>query len=90
MSKVLSKDMTNVPVVVIGRDNCVQCDFTKRTLEAAGIEFMTAEIGEYQELASELGFTSLPIVYSGKGLFEPFAGFRPDKIEEIKDVLSHH
>lgn len=84
-------------VTVYTKNGCVACNFTKQTLEAEGIEFEAINIQEtptikvdgvdkdaIEYLRDELGFSSMPVVVA-EGL-EPFAGFQPDKIEELKGL----
>lgn len=71
-------------VVLYSKDNCMQCDFTKKFLEDKGIPYEVKPVDKNEALLEEvktLGFSSLPVVLA-KGL-EPFNGFRPDKLNQL-------
>jgi glutaredoxin-like protein NrdH len=73
-------------VTVYTKNGCPQCDMTKRVLEGEGIEFEAINVDENQEaknyVIEELGLRSMPVVVvEGK---EPFTGFQPDKLMELK------
>lgn len=73
-------------VTVYTKYGCPQCEFTKRKLTELGIEYSTINVEDDEKamkhVKEELGFTSMPVVVvEGQ---EPFAGFRPDKLEELK------
>lgn len=62
----------------------MQCEFTKKFLKENGLQFEVRDVFEsekFKEEIIELGFTSLPVVVAGG--HEPFAGFRPDKLDEL-------
>lgn len=62
------------------KNNCVQCDMTKRYMDKNGIEYTTVDITqdpEALEMILSMGFQSAPVVISDKG---SWAGFQPDKI----------
>jgi len=66
--------------IVYTKNNCVQCDMTKRYMDKNGIEYDTVDITENPEaleMILGLGFSSAPVVISDKG---SWAGFQPDKI----------
>jgi glutaredoxin-like protein NrdH len=73
-------------VTVYTKYGCPQCDMTKLVLDGEGIEYETINVQD-DEKAMEyvkevLGLTSMPVVIvEGE---EPFTGFRPDKLQEIK------
>ena len=86
-------------VTVFTKNGCPQCDMTKRVLTGEGIEFVAINVEEVQEekfelngvviektpldyVKEDLGFSAMPVVIvEGE---EPFTGFRPDKLTEIK------
>lgn len=73
-------------VVVYTKNGCPQCDMTKRVLEGEGIPFTAINVEENAEakqyVVEVLGLTSMPVVVvEGQ---EPFTGFRPDKLQELK------
>jgi glutaredoxin-like protein NrdH len=66
--------------VVYTKNNCVQCDMTKRYMDKNGIKYDTIDITENPEaleMILGLGFSSAPVVISDKG---SWAGFQPDKL----------
>jgi glutaredoxin-like protein NrdH len=74
-------------VTVYTKYGCPQCDMTKRVLDGEGIEFTAINVQD-DEKAMEyvkdvLGLSSMPVVIiEGE---EPFTGFRPDKLQDIKE-----
>lgn len=76
-------------VVVYGKPECVQCEWTKRKLADAGVAFEYIDVTQDREaakdcLAMDLG-TQLPIVvHSENGkLIDRWAGFKLDKIKGL-------
>lgn len=62
----------------------MQCEFTKKFLKNNGLQFEVRDVTESEQFKDEvveLGFTSLPVVVADG--HEPFAGFRPDKLDEL-------
>ena len=73
-------------VTVYTKYGCPQCDMTKRVLTNEGIEFETINVEDNEQaftyIKEELGLSSMPVVIvEGQ---EPFTGFRPDKLQELK------
>jgi glutaredoxin-like protein NrdH len=74
-------------VTVYTKYGCPQCDMTKRVLTSEGIEFETINVEDNEKaftyIKEELGLSSMPVVIvEGQ---EPFTGFRPDKLQELKE-----
>lgn len=72
-------------VTVYSKQNCMQCNFTKRFLNEHNIPFQTKDVEEDQEAlqeVKELGFSSLPVILA-KGQ-KAFHGFHPDKLKQLK------
>lgn len=74
-------------VTVYTKNDCPQCKMTKRVLNEEEIEYEEFNVEEDKEkmeyVREVLGFTSIPVVViEGE---EPFTGFRPDKLHEIKE-----
>ena len=77
-------------VTVYTKNGCPQCDMTKRVLDGEGIEYEAINIqGEsekekqaYDYVVNVLGLRSMPVVVA-EG-YEPFTGFQPDKLKELK------
>ena len=62
------------------KNNCVQCDMTKRYMDKNGIAYTTVDITQDEqalEMILGMGFSSAPVVISDKG---SWAGFQPDKL----------
>jgi glutaredoxin-like protein NrdH len=73
-------------VTVYTKYGCPQCDMTKRVLDGEGIEYKAINVQDDEEamhyVKEVLGLTSMPVVVvEGE---EPFTGFRPDKLQELK------
>lgn len=72
-------------ITVYTKNNCPQCNMTKNVLNGKNIEYKLINVEEDAEamtyVKEVLKFTSMPVVVvEGQ---EPFAGFRPDKLDEI-------
>lgn len=70
--------------VVYTKDNCVQCDMTKRLMDKIGVEYNTINISEQPEELEklvEMGYRSAPVVMTDGG--DSWAGFNPDKIADL-------
>ncbi|MCA1021488.1 glutaredoxin family protein [Halobacillus litoralis] len=76
--------MSNIKVYT--KNGCPQCDMTKGMLNDEGIEYEVINVEDNVEALSyvkdELGLMSMPVVEK-KGE-EPFSGFRPDKLLNLK------
>ncbi len=73
-------------VTVYTKYGCPQCDMTKRVLDGEGIEYTLINVEDDVEaltyVKEVLKFNSMPVVViEGQ---EPFTGFRPDKLQELK------
>lgn len=77
-------------VKVYTKDNCYQCNLTKEVLERGNVDFELINVmyneEAYNYVKNELGFSSAPVV-EAEG-FDTFAGFQPDKLEEIVEKLA--
>lgn len=83
-------------IKVYTKNGCPQCDMTKRVLTGEGIEFTSINVEEvdengnkteqakkaYDYVVNELGLRSMPVVVVDEQ--EPFSGFQPDKLQELK------
>ena len=77
----------NKTVTVYGKPNCVQCNFTKQYLDNDGIEYREVDITQDEDAYRELkmsGYQSVPVVAVGT-LDNSWAGFRPDRLAELKE-----
>lgn len=72
-------------ITLYSKPACVQCEQTKRSLAAAGLEFETIDLTQDAEamayVTQDLGFRQAPVVIAGD---EKWAGFRPDLIGKLK------
>lgn len=74
-------------VTVYTKPSCVQCNATYRGLNAAGINYEVKDMSQDEEAlahAKSLGYMAAPVVIAGD---DHWAGFRPDKIEELANIL---
>lgn len=76
--------MTNT--IIYTKYGCPQCDMTKRVLDGEGIEYKMINVEDDEDamkyVKEVLQLYSMPVVVvEGQ---EPFTGFRPDKLHEIK------
>ncbi len=73
----------DVSIVVYTKNNCVQCNATKRALGKYGLDFEEINLdadGEALEAVKELGYLQAPVVMANG---EHWAGFRPDKLKAL-------
>ena len=69
--------------IVYTKNNCVQCDMTKRLMDKIGVEYETINISENPEELEklvEMGYRSAPVVMTDN---DSWAGFNPDKIADL-------
>lgn len=73
-------------ITVYTKDGCPQCVMTKTVLKEEGIEFEEINVEEdqaaFEYVANELNIRQMPVVVA-EGQ-EPFSGFRPDRLKELK------
>ena len=73
---------------VYSKPSCVQCTATYRALDKQGIEYEVFDLSEDEkalQTVKELGYLQAPVVVAGD---DSWSGFRPDKINELKNLLS--
>lgn len=78
-------------ITVYTKPQCVQCNATFRALDAARIEYETADLtvnANTLEKVKALGYLQAPVVVVDDG--EHWSGFRPDKIDELKNRLKEN
>jgi glutaredoxin-like protein NrdH len=73
-------------ITVYTKNGCPQCDMTKVVLNEKEVTYEVINVEEddqaYNYVQNDLGYTSMPVVVvEGE---EPFSGFRPDKLHQIK------
>lgn len=77
-------------IVVYTKENCQPCRATKRRLEAYDLSFEEVNAIENVEALKELGFSEAPVVvYTGPNNEQlAWSGYRPDLIDQLKDVIN--
>lgn len=72
-------------VTVYTKDNCVQCEATKRHLDKLGVAYdtvnITNDIAALDKLIS-LGYRSAPVVVTDN---DSWAGYVPDKLDGLAE-----
>jgi glutaredoxin-like protein NrdH len=70
-------------ITVYTKDNCVQCEATKRHLDKIDVAYetvnITNNIGALDKLIA-LGYRSAPVVIAGN---ESWAGYIPEKLDKL-------
>ncbi len=73
-------------VVLYSMNDCIQCKMTKRLLDSEGIAYQEINLDESPQsreyVTKELGFMAAPVVETDTDVW---SGFRPDKIEALKE-----
>lgn len=75
-------------IKVYTKNNCMQCEFTKRKLDEYKIPYEVINVEEDQEALNDLlneDLRSMPVVSRDGTLDNVFTGFRPEKIKELAD-----
>lgn len=75
-------------ITVYTKPSCVQCNATYRAMDARGIDYVIKDMSEDPEaleMAKNLGYLQAPVVIAGEN---HWSGFRPDKIEELAQLLA--
>lgn len=75
-------------ITVYTKNNCMQCEFTKRTLDDLGVTYQTINVEENQEALNDLlnaDLRAMPVVSRDGTLDNVFTGFRPDMLKELAD-----
>ena len=75
-------------ITVYSKPVCVQCKATKRAFDKAGVEYKEIDLSQDEKALSKvkaLGYLQAPVVIAGS---EHWAGFRPDKINEIAEKVN--
>lgn len=78
-------------ITVYSKPNCMQCEMTKRYMQRENIKFSAVDV-EKDEIAAKTlllhDYMSLPVV-TVNGFDNSWCGFRPDRIEELKEVCEN-
>lgn len=72
-------------ITVYTKENCVQCDQTKKILDKNNISYEVKNLADDPEQVSAFiaqGFQAAPIVQTDK---EIWSGFRVDKLKDLVD-----
>ncbi len=70
-------------VTVYSKNNCMQCNMTKKELTKLGVNFREINLDEqpeYIQQVKDLGFSSAPVV---KTVSDIWAGFQPAKLKAL-------
>lgn len=70
-------------ITIYSKNNCMQCNMTKKFLTNADVDFEEINIDEQPEkidYVKSLGFTAAPVIQAGDIVF---SGFQPSKLKEI-------
>lgn len=74
--------------VVYSKNDCIQCERTKMLLNAANIPFEERNIDNDEDALAkvkEYGFLSAPVIVpDDESGLQPWYGFRPDLLRELK------
>lgn len=74
-------------IKIYTKPDCVQCQATKRRLDAAGVPYTLTDISNDPQMIEQMraaGFTSMPIVEYGQ---ERFAGYQVDRIKALTQAF---
>lgn len=79
-------DFSNANVILLSKPRCVQCNATKRSLDAKGIAYTELDISTEENRAAynhvkAMGYAQAPVVLVPD---DHWSGFRPDKIAMLK------
>lgn len=70
-------------VTVYSKNNCMQCNMTKKELVKLGVDFKEINLDEqpeYIQQVKDLGFSSAPVIQTTD---ETWAGFQPAKLKAL-------
>jgi glutaredoxin-like protein NrdH len=70
-------------ITLYTKPHCVQCDATKRAIEARSLAFETVDLTEdsgAMEKVQALGYRQAPVIVVGD---QSWSGFRPDLIAKL-------
>lgn len=79
-------------ITLLSKTPCVQCDATKRKLDADGLDYNKDDIYAEENMAivAELGYMAAPVVLvrdSDGTIVNHWSGFNPTKIAELASEL---
>ena len=70
-------------ITIFSKNNCMQCEMTKKLLDKEGADYQEINIDERPEMidyVKDLGFSAAPVIKAGDIIF---SGFQPAKLKEI-------
>ncbi|AWB84590.1 glutaredoxin-like protein NrdH [Corynebacterium liangguodongii] len=70
-------------ITVYTKPACVQCKFTTKALDAAGLDYALVDISvdsDARDYVMALGYLQAPVVEAGG---EHWSGFRPERIQAL-------
>lgn len=70
-------------VTVYSKNNCMQCNMTKKELVKLGVEFVEINLDEqpeYIQQVKDLGFSAAPVIQTETDVW---AGFQPAKLKAL-------
>ena len=76
-------DTEKSSITIYTKPDCVQCQATKRKLDAAGVPYTVTDLSKDPKMIEQLraaGFTSVPVVEYAD---QRFAGYQPDRIKAL-------
>lgn len=76
-------------ITVYSQPGCQPCRATIRALQTLRIPHQVIDVTEDDdatEFVLSLGYLQTPVVVVDDGIMESWSGFRPDKIEMLKDT----
>lgn len=71
-------------VVVYSKNQCVQCDMTKKVLDKRGVSYKVLNVDEQPSLREKvlaMGFRNMPVVAVGDKMW---AGFQPAQLNALQ------
>lgn len=75
-------------ITVYSKPNCMQCEMTKRYMQRENIAFSAVDVTK-DSVALDMiklhGYQGVPVV-AVNGFDNSWQGFRPDRLEELKEV----
>lgn len=72
-------------VTVYSKENCLQCEYTKKYLSERGVAFKTISLDENPEAVETVklyGYKQAPVVVNDETR-EHWSGFQPDKLATL-------
>jgi glutaredoxin-like protein NrdH len=76
-------------ITVYTKPACVQCNAVFRALDKEGIPYGKIDLSvddEARDYVMSLGYLQAPVVHAGPN--NHFAGFRPDRINALKNLIA--